>query len=127
MNSMKEDINNLIEELTNVRPDELSTEGLKLFNKINEIIDKNKELEEENKIWKDNYYEQKEFNNKQALYIIDNFIPVSLVKEKRTKLKEQYNKVVNEINNQGMIDQLIDFKEVSAKLEMCEELLEKRK
>lgn len=36
------DINNLIEELTNVRPNELSTEGLKLFNKINEIIDKNK-------------------------------------------------------------------------------------
>lgn len=124
---MEQDINNLIEELTNVRPNELSAEGLKLFNKINEIIDKNKELKEENKIWKDNYYEQKEFNNKQALYIIDNFIPVSLVEEKRTKLKEQYNKVVNEINNQGMIDQLIDFKEVSAKLEMCEELLEKRK
>ena len=58
---------------------------------------------------------------------INNYIPVSLVEEKRTKLKEQYNKVVNEINNQGMIDQLIDFKEVSVKLEMCEELLEKRK
>lgn len=38
----------LIEELTKVGPDELSTDGLKLFNKINEIIDKNKELEEEN-------------------------------------------------------------------------------
>ena len=47
---MEQDINKLIEELTKVRPDELSTEGLKLFNKINEIIDKNKELEEENKI-----------------------------------------------------------------------------
>ena len=34
----------LIEELTKVGPDELSTDGLKLFNKINEIIDKNKEL-----------------------------------------------------------------------------------
>ena len=44
---MEQDINNLIEELTKVRPDELSTEGFKLFNKINEIIDKNKELEEE--------------------------------------------------------------------------------
>ena len=61
---MDQDINNLIEELTNVRPDELSTEGLKLFNKINEIIDKNKELKEENKIWKDNYYEQKEYHYK---------------------------------------------------------------
>ncbi|MGN1298321.1 MAG: hypothetical protein ACI4VH_07965 [Clostridia bacterium] len=115
---MEQDINNLIEELTNVRPNELSAEGLKLFNKINEIIDINKELEEKNK--------------KKSIEIIcyqeelENSIPVSLVEEKRTKLKEQYNKVVNEINNQGMIDQLIDFKEVSAKLEMCEELLEKR-
>ena len=46
---MEQDIKKLIEELTKVRPDELSTDGLKLFNKINEIIDKNKELEEENK------------------------------------------------------------------------------
>jgi len=37
---------NLIEELTKVNPSNLSKEGLKLFNKINEIIDKNKELEE---------------------------------------------------------------------------------
>jgi len=36
----------LIEELTEVNPSNLSEEGLKLFNKINEIIDKNKELEE---------------------------------------------------------------------------------
>ena len=47
---MEQDINKLIEELIKVRPDELSTEGLKLFNKINEIIDKNKELEEERQI-----------------------------------------------------------------------------
>lgn len=39
---------NLIEELTKVNPSNLSEEGLKLFNKINEIIDRNKELEEEN-------------------------------------------------------------------------------
>lgn len=38
--NMEEDINKLIEELTNVRPDELSAEGLKLFNKITQIIDK---------------------------------------------------------------------------------------
>lgn len=53
--SMEEGINKLIEELTKARPDELSTEGLKLFNKINEIIDINKELEEELK-------EEKELN-----------------------------------------------------------------
>lgn len=38
----------LIEELTKVTSDNLSEEGLKLFNKINEIIDKNKELEANN-------------------------------------------------------------------------------
>ena len=36
---------NLIEELTKVNPSNLSEEGLKLFNKINEIIDRNEELE----------------------------------------------------------------------------------
>lgn len=36
---------NLIEELTKVNPANLSEEGLKLFNKINEIIDRNRELE----------------------------------------------------------------------------------
>ena len=35
----------LIEELTKVNPSNLSEEGLKLFNKINEIIDRNEELE----------------------------------------------------------------------------------
>lgn len=35
----------LIEELTKVNPANLSEEGLKLFNKIMEIIDRNEELE----------------------------------------------------------------------------------
>ena len=38
----------LIEELTKVNPSNLSKEGLKLFNKINEIIDRNGELAQEN-------------------------------------------------------------------------------
>jgi len=38
----------LIEELTKVNPSNLSKEGLKLFNKINEIIDRNQQLEREN-------------------------------------------------------------------------------
>ena len=42
---------NLIEELIKVNPSNLSEEGLKLFNKINEIIDKNKELEEEKEVY----------------------------------------------------------------------------
>ena len=37
--------------------------------------------------------------------------------------KKQYNKIVNEVNEQGIIDQLIDFKEISAKIQVLEELL----
>lgn len=73
MNSIEEDINNLIEELTKVRPDELSTEGLKLFNKINEIIDKNRELEEFKK-------QVTEIENTNFIKY-KNYIPVSLVEE----------------------------------------------
>lgn len=100
MNSMEEDINNLIEELTNVRPDELSTEGLKLFNKINEIIDINKELEEEYRII---------LNSKVGVDLsFDDYIPVSLVEEKIEELIKEgrhYN---------------------ANKIEVLQELLEKR-
>ena len=58
----------LIEELTKVNPANLSKDGLKLFNKINEIIDKNKELEDTNEILNAAYWNY--------------CIPVSLVEEK---------------------------------------------
>ena len=70
-------------------------------------------------------------NKEQAKGIIkeleQDYVPKAIINLTIAELKEKYNKVVNEINNQEVIDQLIDFKEVSAKLEMCEELLEKRK
>lgn len=103
---MEQDINKLIEELTKVRPDELSTEGLKLFNKINEIIDKNKELEEKNK--------------KKSIEIIcyqeelENSIPVSLVEE---TIEER--KLWLSSNDIGYKDDYV--------LEVLQELLEKRK
>lgn len=45
----------LIEELTKVSSDKLSKEGLKLFEKINEIIDENNKLKQENKDYKIKY------------------------------------------------------------------------
>ena len=71
----------------------------------------NKELKEENEVWKNNYYEQKEFNNKQALYIKENFIPVALVEEKIEELKEKADE---------------DNKEEYIKIQALQELLEKR-
>ena len=104
--NMDEDIKKLIEELTNVRPDELSKEGLKLFNKINEIIDKNKELEEY-------YKEQNEVNAK--------FIPVSLVEEKIEEYQNNMKLYENETHN--------IFNENNVRQEVItvlQELLEKR-
>lgn len=74
---------NLIEELTKVDPANLSEEGLKLFNKINEIIDKNKELEEKIKGMVDKSSKLIEVTN---LYL--NSIPKSLVKEKIEELND---------------------------------------
>lgn len=119
MNSVEEDVNNLIEELTKVRPDELSTEGLKLFNKINEIIDKNKELEE-------NINKQKQLTKiaqtitdesiKEALIEFEkDYIPVSLVEEMIKELKEN-----------GYWNYL-EKRDLETTIEILQELLEKRK
>lgn len=114
INKMEQDINELIEELTKVRPDELSTEGLKLFNKINDIIDKNKELEEKNK--------------KKSIEIIcyqeelENSIPVSLVEEKI----EEINKLITEAQKElGSASK--EYTIYVYQKDILQELLEKRK
>ena len=124
-------IEELIEELTKVRPHELSKDGLKLFNKINEIIDKNKELEEENKIIKGNYItlcadiqmvttelgfpEDTIIADKIIPMIKENYIPVSLVEEKIEEIK----------NETWYIDCGVEAKQSC--IEVLQELLEKRK
>ena len=81
--SMEKDINKLIEELTNVRPNELSTDGLKLFNKINEIIDINKELKEK-------------------------FIPVSLVEEKMEEVNKEDENLMYKNNIIKILQELLE-------------------
>ena len=76
---------------------------------------KNKELKEENKVWKNSYYEQKEFNNKQVLYITEKFIPVSLVEETIKELKEN-----------GYWNYL-EERDLETTIGILQELLEKRK
>ena len=135
---MEQDINELIEELTKVRPDELSTEGLKLFNKINEIIDKNKELEEENKIIKGNYYtlcvdiqmvtselgfpEDTIIADEMVSMIKENYIPVSLVEETIEELDKQY-----EFYNSDKRKTKNIAKGYYIAIQKLQELLEKRK
>ena len=114
---MEQDINKLIEELTNVRPDELSTEGLKLFNKINEIIDINKELEEEN--------QQIEAIKDEAIrrYNFES-IPVSLVEEKIEELNKKEKQELKGLKGQDryFVKQMYQYKR-----KILQELLEKRK
>ena len=116
---MEQDINNLIEELTKVRPDELSKEGFKLFNKINEIIDKNKELEE--KWYKDTHKLQNDLDLANADKI-NNYIPVSLVEEKMKEYQNNmklYENETHNIFNENNIRQEV--------ITVLQELLEKRK
>lgn len=81
---------------------------------------KNKELKEENEVWKNSYYEQKEFNNKQVLYITEKFIPVSLVEEKI----EEYTKLLKNCNRFSDVDRI---KSINERILAYKELLEKRK
>lgn len=99
---------NLIEELTKVNPSNLSEEGLKLFNTINEIIDRNKKLEKEN----DNI-------TKQLLNEIldgDEYLPKSLIKEKI----EEYKKLLMSCNRFSDVDRI---KAINERILAFEELL----
>lgn len=114
---------NLIEELTKVNPNNLSKEGLKLFNKINEIIDKNKELEEENRYLKTHIIYPE--------IIKLNFIPVSLVEEKiLNPMKEEHDKAIKGFIKRDIPQCIEDggiAQELGYFIGKIEELLEKRK
>lgn len=122
MNSMEEDINNLIEELTKVRPDELSKEGLKLFNKINEIIDKNRELEENNKL----LIQQNIIYKKNIHDLKHNNIPVSLVEETIEEYKNEIDKLYNQKVWNEPMDTIYNNRYVNY-INILQKLLEKRK
>ena len=113
----------LIEELTKVRPDELSKDGLKLFEYINEIIDRNKELEEK---WdKDTHTLQNALDLANADKI-NNYIPVSLVEEKIEELDIKITYIESQYTNGG---QNCNSNYLSAlyQNQILQELLEKRK
>ena len=122
---------NLIEELTKVNPSNLSEEGLKLFNKINEIIDRNEELEKENKTFKNVISEI--FNGEDTT---DKFIPKSLIKEKIEELKQykvnllkkDYAKKQMELPSQNvLVCNAIRDIATTGKIQVLEELLGEEK
>ena len=77
---------NLIEELTKVNLSNLSEEGLKLFNKINEVIDRNEELEKA-------IHHEYELGRAQTEYEVNEYWK-SLIKEKIEELNEYYKKEI---------------------------------
>lgn len=111
-------IERLIEELTKVRPDELSKDGLKLFEYINEIIDRNKELEEENKNLKTRYdkYGRVLFTPEA---IAEKHIPKSKIKI----LKEENENKINEMRPYKH-QSPFDFGVLNGIDECCRKLLE---
>lgn len=109
---MEQNIENLIEELTKVRPEVLNEEALKLFNTIMAILDERDKLKKENKELKEITKQYDAFTNDymendKPMIIADrryfacgifkeNFIPKSKIKE---KIEEQY-KLFNTPNRQ---------------------------
>lgn len=116
---MEQDINKLIEELTKVRPDELSTDGLKLFEYINEIIDKNKELEEENEDLKQKLHRVCKEANK-VEWETHSMIPVYLIEEEI----EEYKKLLKNCNRFSDVNRI---KAINERILAYKELLERRK
>lgn len=121
-------IEKLIEELTKVRPDELSKDGLKLFGYINEIIDRNKELEEENKRLKPKI-DVCNWQEKFCREIIDEkYVPVSSVKEKIEEYEEKAKRIAGTYQYADSGDDLENKKkqviELRTKAEGLQEFLE---
>lgn len=81
---------NLIEELTKVNPANLSEEGLKLFNKIMEIIDKNEEFKKNNEKYKI------QLTDNQYIKIIES-VETDINKEWKSKVRELQDKYKSKI------------------------------
>ena len=91
---MEKEIENLIEQLTKVRPEMLNEEALKLFNTIMAVLDERDRLKEENK--------------KKSIEIIcyqeeleTNYIPKSKIKE---KIDEQLKEANDVLENGNYLD-----------------------
>lgn len=93
----KEEIENFIQEMTEVRPDKLNEEGLRLYNTIMQILDKNEQLETENK--------ELETNNKKLIEKLEEDIENSekgldtnivLIKE-YLDIKNKYDSLVEKV------------------------------
>lgn len=117
---MEKDIENLIEQLTKVRPEMLNEETLKLFNTIMAILDERDKLKRDNRELEEKCQRYKEckdeYNRKYievtSLYL--NSVPKSKIKEKIEEIKSRMN------------DDCIALHEFQrlAKIEVLQELME---
>ena len=106
-----------IEKLIKVRPHELSKDGLKLFEYINEIIDRNKELEEEN----EKYIVQ--LTDEQYRKLVDN-IRNDVNKEWKSLVKEKIEEIDKEIEYQKLYGNVSKREKLETKKEHFLEILE---
>ena len=114
----------LIEELTKVNPSNLSEEGLKLFNKINEVIDRNEELEKA-------IHHEYELGRAQTEYEVNEYWK-SLIKEKIEELDKEEKELqdsISEEEREEYSDANISFElmDIEIRRSVLQELLERRK
>ena len=123
----------LIEELTKVNPSNLSEEGLKLFNKINEIIDRNKELFETCCRYEDTleHYEYKIFDELDDYIKLDEISKLDKIgiKGKKYISESLIKEKIEELNKPTEIEKKYHwYKDIRlGKIQILEELLGEEK
>ena len=93
---MEKEIENLIEELTKVRPEMLNEEALKLFNTIMAVLDERDKLKEENQELINELQDKDDeirFANRDIKVFETDFIPTSKIKEKIEEYKQEMKEI----------------------------------
>mgnify|MGYP003300858258 CR=1 FL=1 len=114
---MEKDIENLIEELTKVRPEMLNEEALKLFNTIMAVLDERDKLIEENKKLQECVNKEYQSGYSQGIYDSREAWKET-IKEKIEELEE----CVKCLGNDGM--ELTYKESAEAQIQVLQELME---
>lgn len=128
MNSIEEDIKNL-QEIINLCNEELDNEDENVtavldlvdLKSLRNLINRNKELEEENRI-----FALEGSRVRLKIHIDKNYIPVSLVEETIKRKKEYKLKYEQEFADNKDENYFFDINAMDKEIQVLEELLEKR-
>lgn len=106
---MEKEIENLIEELTKVRPEMLNEEALKLFNTIMAILDERDRLRETN-IKQAEIIATANIAIKDLQEKLKEYVPISKIEEKIDFIKSLNEKIYYEENVISILEELMEDK-----------------